>query len=74
MVPAVSSSSSVIVIVVDHGGIIIANAEEDDPPPPGAPMLNSHTPCLGNWQTWLPPSNMAAPIVLTATPGGGYWN
>ena len=27
-------------------------------------MLNSHFPCLGNWDTWLPPSNMAAPLCL----------
>ena len=42
--------------------------------PPRAPMLNSHTLCRGYWQIWLPPSDMAAPMVLTAAPGGKYWN
>ena len=32
------------------------------PCPPGATILNFHTPCPGNWQTWPPPwSNVAAP-------------
>ena len=33
-------------------------------------MLNLHTPWVGNWQTWLPPSEKAANIVLIAKPLG----
>ena len=28
-----------------------------EPPPPWTPMLNSRTPCQGNWPTWLAPCN-----------------
>ena len=54
-----------------HIIVIIVDAEEEDS---RASMLNSHTLCLGNWQTWLLQSNMAAPIVLTAIPGEKYYN
>ena len=42
------SHSGVLFFVI----IIVVDAEEEHPP--GAPMLNSQTPCLGDWPTWLP--------------------
>ncbi len=41
-------------------------------------VVNSQTPCLGNWPTWLPlyiiQSNMVAPIVFSTPPCGKCLN
>ncbi len=45
------------------------NSVQEGVPPPRAPMLNSQTPYVGNWPTWLPLS-----IVLSAPPCGKCLN
>ncbi len=40
--------------------------------PPRSLMLNLLTPCFSNCQTWM--IQMAAPVVLSAIPGGKDWN
>lgn len=43
-------------------------------PPPRTLVLNSTSPYLGNWLTWLPHDLFGNPIAVSPVPCGKYWN